>query len=318
MKICASAPSNIALIKYMGKIEGLGNKPTNASISYTLDNLRTYVELEPQLGGQDCWVPLSRSDAYALNLKPAGQEKFLKHLKFLKTKWAVQENFIVRSANNFPSDCGLASSASSFAALTLTAAEMFQKINPQSWGEDLQELSKLSRQGSGSSCRSMFSPWALWRDEGAESLDLPAGLHHAVIILENGIKAVSSSEAHKRVITSPRFQGRIQRAEQKLEELISVIRKEQWKWAYEIIWDEFWDMHELFHTSQPAFGYTTSECKEILSWMQKKWKSENHGPWITLDAGPNIHLLFQKEDLAFANRYVDEFKKYTVIKSWSK
>ena len=316
MKISTSAPSNIALIKYMGKIEGLGNRPTNASISYTLENLRTYVDMELAL--EDSWAPLTRSDAFPLTLKPSGQEKFLKHLKFLKTKWDVKENFLVKSSNNFPSDCGLASSASSFAALTLACAEMFQKINPQSWGEDFKELSKLSRLGSGSSCRSLYSPWAVWKDEGAEPIDLPAGLHHAVIVLEKGVKEVSSSEAHKRVITSPRFQGRVPRAEEKLEELISAIRKEQWKWAFEIIWDEFWDMHELFHTSQPAFGYMTSECKDILKFMEKKWKSENHGPWITLDAGPNIHLLFQNTDLNFAKKYLEDFKKYTVIKSWGR
>lgn len=314
MKICNSAPSNIALIKYMGKIEGLGNRPTNASISYTLENLRTHIEIE--LGVQDKWEPLVRKDAFPLNISEKGQQKFLKHLALLKSKWNIKENCIVRSSNNFPSDCGLASSASSFAALTRTAAELFQKINPQPWGEDPRELSKLSRQGSGSSCRSFFTPWGLWKDEGAEGVDLPAGLHHAVIILEKGIKTVSSSEAHVRVITSPRFQGRVKRAEQKLEELVSVIRKESWKEAYEIIWDEFWDMHELFHTSQPPFGYMTSECKEILAFMEKKWKQEAHGPWVTLDAGPNIHLLFHSEDLKFAKTYLENFKKYQVLTSW--
>jgi diphosphomevalonate decarboxylase len=307
-----SAPSNIALIKYMGKIEGAGNKPTNASLSWTMENLRTEVDLQV-VNGPDQWEPLGE-----MKLKPAGIEKFLAHLRFLKSQWKIDENFQVKSGNNFPSDCGLASSASSFAALTLTAAQTFQKTNPQSWGEDLQTLSRLSRQGSGSSCRSFFSPWALWKEEGAEAIDLSLKLLHAVIILESEPKKVSSSEAHKRVLTSPRFEGRIKRASQKLEELISLIRQENWKIAREIVWDEFEDMHELFHTSQQPFRYITPKAREILDWSKNSWKKEGHGPWVTLDAGPNIHFLFEKSDLKFADRYMKNFAKENFIQSWKK
>ena len=73
-----SAPSNLALIKYMGKIEGVGNKPTNASLSWTMENLRTEVQLE-QVKGADQWSGLN-----GLQLKPNGVEKVLKHFKFLK------------------------------------------------------------------------------------------------------------------------------------------------------------------------------------------------------------------------------------------
>ncbi|NUN07515.1 MAG: hypothetical protein HUU57_17360, partial [Bdellovibrio sp.] len=61
-QVLVSAPSNIALIKYMGKIEGTGNKPTNASLSYTLENLRTFVRLTEIEGGQDKWQALVRPE----------------------------------------------------------------------------------------------------------------------------------------------------------------------------------------------------------------------------------------------------------------
>ena len=305
-----SAPSNLALIKYMGKIEALGNKPTNASLSWTMENLRTEVQLE-MIKGPDQWSGLN-----GLQLKPHGIEKFLKHFKFLKDQWKITENFHIKSGNNFPSDCGLASSASSFAALTIAAAETFQKINPQKFGEDLKELSKLSRQGSGSSCRSFFSPWALWKDEGAESIDLPLRLQHAVLILESEPKKVSSSEAHKRVAMSPKFAGRVKRAEERLEELISIIRKSEWKIGRELVWEEFEDMHELFHTSNPPFSYITPKARLILDWAKNSFKKEGHGPWVTLDAGPNIHFLFEHSDTAFAEKFMQNFNKENFIKSW--
>ena len=58
-RIEASAPSNIALIKYMGKTSESGNWPTNASLSYTLEHLRSFVVLEPEGGEQDQWKPLA-------------------------------------------------------------------------------------------------------------------------------------------------------------------------------------------------------------------------------------------------------------------
>ncbi len=323
--------SNIALIKYMGKVEGTGNKPTNASISYTLDHLKTFVELElktrdpntlkrtekGEVIGVDSWEALDISGHLPVQLSEKGLHKFLKHFQFLKEKWQLtDQSFNLKSGNNFPSDCGLASSASSYAALTLTAAELFQKINPQSWGEDLSELSKMSRQGSGSSCRSFYTPWALWKEEGAEPVHLNQRLHSAVVILENKKKTVSSSEAHQLVLTSPRFEGRVNRAQLKLKDLLSSIQSEQWKQSFEIIWDEFWDMHELFHTSKPQFSYLTKESREMLIWIAGMWKKQNHGPWVTLDAGPNIHLLFNNEDLVWAKKYMTEFKNYQVITSW--
>ncbi len=311
-----SSPSNIALIKYMGKIEGSGNKPTNASLSYTLDHLRTYIQIQPSVK-IDSWSPLQADKIQTLNLSDKGQEKFLNHFRFLKNQWKIDNQFFkIQSGNNFPSDCGLASSASSFSALTLAAAEVFQKINPQSFGEDIKELSKLSRKGSGSSCRSFYAPWALWKEEFAESVPLTQKLHSSVVILESGKKSVSSSEAHVRVLTSPRFQGRVQRAELKLKDLMISIQAQTWKESFSIIWDELWDMHDLFHTAKPGFTYLTDESKEILSALESQWKKQNHGPWITLDAGPNIHLLFNDEDLKWAKTYMKQFNNYTVINSW--
>ena len=72
--VLVSAPSNIALIKYMGKIEGSGNKPTNGSMSYTLENLRTFVRLTPIPGDKDQWQALVREDLQPLSLSEKGQQ----------------------------------------------------------------------------------------------------------------------------------------------------------------------------------------------------------------------------------------------------
>lgn len=308
--VTVSAPSNIALIKYMGKIEGSGNKPTNASLSYTLENLRTFVRLTPIESLQDQWRPFVREDLQPIDLSEKGQQRFLKHFQNLKAKWGVEQCFLIESANNFASDCGLASSASSFAALTLAAAEAFQKIRPQEWGADKQLLSELSRQGSGSSCRSLFGPWALWKEEYAQQMNLPVtDLHHMVVIVEDSKKTVSSSEAHKLVTTSPRFVGRVERAEIRLKDLSQALQFNDWHMARQIVWDEFIDMHKLFETSTPAFSYMTEGSHQVLKDCEIFWKKWQDGPLVTMDAGANVHMLFRFDQKKKFEEYKAHFEK---------
>lgn len=317
--VLASAPSNIALIKYMGKTQTQGNLPTNASLSWTLDHLRTYVRLTAQEGSLgDAWAPLA-VDAVdgvkleEMRLSEKGRERFLAHLKFLKSKWGVAQNFLVESANNFPSDCGLASSASSFAALTLAASQMFQRMKPQSWGEDLRILSGFSRQGSGSSCRSLYTPWALWAQEYAEPIEFPyKKLWHQVIIVEDSKKEVSSSEAHQLVAHSSLFPGRVERVEKRLRDLKAALSSENWKQSFEIVWAEFWDMHALFATCAPPFMYMTSGSQKVLEEILQFWKCQGDGPLVTMDAGANVHFLWREDQKEMAklqeNRWQEHFR----------
>lgn len=310
------APSNIALIKYMGKSDSRQNRPTNASLSYTLTNLCTHVELEVLGQGPDRWAPLP--GYFDIQLSEKGQERFLRHLRVLKEKFAFSGSFRVRSANNFPSDCGLASSASSFAALTLTATSALTDLTGRP-SLAISELADLSRQGSGSSCRSLFAPWAIWDGEGARALELPiANLIHQVILVEDGRKSVSSSEAHLRVASSLNFSGRPQRAEERLQRLLQSLRagpSSEWREAMETCWAEFWDMHALFETSRPAFGYMTAGSFEVLAALRNEiWGEYGDGPIVTMDAGANIHLLYRPESAALANRVATKFAgRYRVI-----
>lgn len=309
-QVLVSAPSNIALIKYMGKIEGTGNKPTNASLSYTLENLKTFVRLTEISEAQDRWAPLVREDLEKIELSEKGQKRFLNHLQLLKNKFGVTKNYLVESANNFPSDCGLASSASSFAALTMAAAKMFQGINPQPWGEDPKVLSELSRQGSGSSCRSFFTPWALWKEEYAQPVNLELkNLHHMVVVVEDAKKEVSSSDAHKQVTTSPRFTGRVERAELRLADLLQALQFNDWHMAQQIVWDEFIDMHRLFETAQPAFSYMTEGSHKVIEDCKKFFSRWQDGPLVTMDAGANVHLLFRYDQKKSFEEYREHFQK---------
>jgi diphosphomevalonate decarboxylase len=210
------------------------------------------------------------------------------------------------SANNFPSDCGLASSASSFAALTKATHELaLERSLDRAAAEavTLSDLSELTRRGSGSSCRSLFAPWSIWRTERAEALRLPwAHLHHQVVLLEKNKKSVSSSEAHARVSSSPLFQGRAARAEKRLQQLLEAMNQQDWFKSCQLVWSDFWDMHALFETSEPHFGYMKAGSLAVLEMVEETWRTDGDGPMATMDAGANVHLLYRPDQISLARK----------------
>jgi diphosphomevalonate decarboxylase len=281
----ASAPSNIALIKYMGK-EG-ENQAVNASLSLTLSDFRTSVELEKTNASEDRWRPLAGSAP----LREESTRRFVAFFQKLKARAGVEGAFEIRSGNNFPSDAGLASSASSFAALTQAALTAFSELKGSPLPSPL-EMARVSRTGSGSSCRSFFAPWCRWEGERVEAVPsaLPP-LVDLVAVMDGGFKKVSSSEAHQKVKPSPLFPGRIERARARLERIEAAFATGDFRAVAEASWEELWDMHSLFHTSVPPFFYFAPGTVSALRWAEDEWEKTGSGPITTIDAGPNVHFL---------------------------
>ena len=277
----ATAPSNIALIKYMGKDKE--GRPCNPSLSYTIDRFFTKVSLK-----------LSSEDSFenSLGLTQNGITRFLSHLRYIKGIFGCYKCFKIKSENNFPHSAGIASSASSFAALTQCSIKAICEIHAIAM-PSLEEISAISRKGSGSSCRSFFTPGALWKGDIVKAIDLP-NFDYDLILMDASRKKISSSEAHCRVQTSPLFLGRPQRAEARLEQLISAFQSNNWRESYKLCWEEFMDMHSLFETSRPGFSYLTDNTRKLLNIIENFWDEYNDGPLVTIDAGPNVHLLWRK------------------------
>ena len=307
MEWFAQATSNIALIKYMGKKDVEGNIPINPSLSYTLNNLLSSVMLEQHAGKKDFWEPLDTPGAFNFNLSAEAQERYLRHLTRLKSLVNYSGAFIVRSSNNFPHSSGLASSASSFAALTKCALMALSELT-QTPLPPIETQAQLSRAGSGSSCRSFFSPWALWDDVTVTAPDLPyKHLLHQVIVISHAEKKVSSSEAHQRICTSNAYPSRSLRAKQNLNALLNAFDANDWHAAYLVCWKEFQDLHSLFSSCSSPFSYITEQTTAALVSLQELWQREGDGPLVTMDAGPNIHILYRPDQADMASKFKQSY-----------
>jgi diphosphomevalonate decarboxylase len=335
------APSNIALVKYMGKKDSTFNIPSNSSLSMTLCDLSTFVELRVLSGSTPelRWIselpaelPQSTSPWQVPQLSESAQKRIQKHysrvlaqlskpLAPLDLQVNAFRNLEIRTANNFPASSGIASSASSFAAITLALSAasssdplLFMERYPHSL--QLQEsLASISRQGSGSSCRSFGGPWVVWEEETSfpvSTRQMPE-MAHFVLLIRKEPKAVGSSEAHLRVQSSPLWSGRPERAEQRVGQVRDAIERGDIQRIALETWREAWEMHSLFHTSAEPFTYWEPGTVQGLHFFSQ-FMNDSEPPIVTLDAGPNIHVIvpLQKRSL-WREKLKKEFPECTVL-----
>src|SRR5690606_38217669 len=135
--------------------------------------------------------------------------QFLDLIRQLAGKHVFAE---VRSTNHVPTAAGFASSASGFAALAAAGSKAIGlTLNDE-------ELSRLTRRGSGSACRSIYGGFAEWqkgeKTDGSDSYAVPIAprehwdIRVAAVVLSSKMKKVSSRRGMRRTVeTSPFFNG---------------------------------------------------------------------------------------------------------------
>ncbi len=312
MDFKASMPANIALIKYIGKQDG--NKPLHPTLSLTLPEFVTNVHLTyvPSLA-KDIW----KMHPKAPKLAYKSIERYLQHLKRIKDSLDFSGSFAVYAYNNFPMGTGLASSASSFSALTqcgLQAIYQIEKIHP-SQQMSSNKAALLSREGSGSSARSFFDPWSVASvDHVAEKkFGTMDNVEHVVLLLSTEQKHIASSQAHQLVRTSPVFSERQNNIITRYEAITEALEKAEWKNIYHHAWEDFIEMHRMFHTAKPRFSYCNKKVTKMLEQLKSWWEWHDDGPIVTMDAGPNIHLLFRQDQMLMKKHLLKQLGNVRVL-----
>ena len=155
-----TAPSNIAIVKYWGKLEN--QIPQNPSISLTLNEsiTTTSLSLKPKSNtNSNLKFEFEGETNKAFEDKTrAFFKKIDKYFPFI-----LNHDIEIKSKNNFPHSSGIASSASSMAALSACLVD-FEKMNNSEMSDDFfyKKASFISRIGSGSACRSIYGGFNIW------------------------------------------------------------------------------------------------------------------------------------------------------------
>ncbi len=300
------SPSNIALVKYWGK-KGI-QLPMNPSVSMTLTSCYTETAIE--------YTEKKITDNPGFTFLFEGKKNlrfeekigaFLKTaLKELPVLEQLQLN--ISSSNSFPHSAGIASSASSMSSLALCLCQINREVSGIEEDEELflKKASHLARLGSGSACRSIYGGWVLWGEireieYSSDDYAVPVSylsdkifrtFYDAILIVDSGVKQVPSSMGHRLMESNPYKEEKIKTSIQNAHELIHALKNGNEKHLRDITEYEAANLHAMFLTSNPYYVLIMPETLHIINKL-KRLREDTGIPFtFTLDAGPNIHLLY--------------------------
>lgn len=310
------SPSNIAIVKYWGKH---GRQlPNNPSVSFTLSEANTQTRLS--------WKPRKSNQASLKFLfegkeQPAFAEKIDKFLFEQASLLPFLERFDleIASSNSFPHSSGIASSASSMSALALCLLDMEQQLRPEPMTEDAfrKKASWLAREASGSAARSIYPHAALWGHSAAaeeshqeyavavrELNDIFKTYRDSILIVHAGTKAVSSRAGHALMEGNPYADARYAQARENTNTLLKVLQNGDLETFIRITETEALQLHALMMTSNPSFILMKPATLSIIEKV-RAFRAESKLPLcFTLDAGPNIHLLYPASVHEQVNQFI--------------
>ncbi|GAY73010.1 diphosphomevalonate decarboxylase [Lentilactobacillus kosonis] len=299
----AIAHTNIALIKYWGKVNEQITIPYTGSISLTLDQFytKTKVTFDPQLTADQLLV----NGKIQTNLTKVS--RVLNRVRQL----AGSEKFAIIDSKNFvPTSAGFASSASAFAALagaSATAAGLSLTH---------QELSKLARLGSGSASRSIFGNFVEWLpgDNDDNSYAVPmtdvtlTDIAVIAVNINSQSKTISSSQGMQlSANTSPYYSEWQNVVARDLVNLKHALMTNDFALFGQISEANAMRMHALTLSSLPPFTYFEPGTLEVIETIQAL-RADGIECYYTIDAGPNVKVLTQTANLSLIKDHlVDQF-----------
>lgn len=324
-QIIKRSPSNIAIVKYWGKHET--QLPNNPSISFTLSNCFTETK-----------ITYSENESMSLEFyfegkeNPAFKAKIEKYLNENRRYFSFLNNLDLKieSYNSFPHSSGIASSASSMSALIMCLLEIKYKDAKI----DLREASYLSRLASGSAARSVYPTMTLWGKtpslpESSDEYAIPIGeminpvfktYHDSILIVSSKEKSVSSRAGHSLMDNHPMAESRYATARKNTEDLLTILKQGDLEGFIRITESEANQLHDLMSTSTPSYTLKEPNTIRIIDEILNFRKDTGLPVCYTLDAGPNVHLLYpdscSKEvhtfieetlkNYCFDNKYIDD------------
>ena len=295
MESTAIAHANIALVKYWGKIDSEANIPAVGSLSLTLSNLWTRTTVNFRR-------PLSE-DRLFINDRPATSAEKHRVVRFMdevRRRTGFDCYCEIHSLTSFPIAAGMASSASSYAALAMAAMHAAGHPLPPA------ETSALARLGSGSAARSVYGGFAELPVGGPG--EAPAAIQIAdehfwplavlVAVTDDAPKPMSSRTAMEMTQRhSPFYSAWVDTAGRDLESMRAAVLRRDLETVGALAEHSALKMHGLMMSARPGLLYwnpgTVAVIQEVLN-----LRKNGHAVYFTIDAGPQVKVLCRRRDQA--------------------
>ncbi|KAG8804990.1 diphosphomevalonate decarboxylase [Serendipita sp. 401] len=314
----ATAPVNIACIKYWGKRDTKLILPTNSSLSVTLDQddlkSQTTSRADESFERDRLWLNGKEDE-----IKPGGRlETCISEMKRLRAEYEEANpnepkisgfKVHISSRNNFPTAAGLASSASGFAALVSSLAALYKLPSTPS------QLSLISRQGSGSACRSLFGGFVAWemgtRSDGTDSYAIQVAprdhwpeMHAIICVVSDAKKGTSSTAGMQTTVdTSSLLVHRIREVvPERMKEITKAIKERDFETFGTITMRDSNQFHAVALDTFPPIFYMNDTSRAIVQVITEYNRAcVASGGKIkaayTFDAGPNAVIYTLEENV---------------------
>ena len=290
---------NIALVKYWGKRVEADNTPLNDSLSITLPH--------PHLRTQTT-VSKSTKDELILNGHPSPlNSRMLRVLEYVRKYTNDNTPLKIESRNFMPTGCGLASSASGYAALA-KALSAYYNIS------DSEFICNVARLGSGSATRSVYPGLVQWHCEGNQvshvNLSWP-GLVCLVCIVDGTPKSTSSTKGMRRSCdTSLLLRSRILslRPQESIDKLSLAFAAHNFASFAECVMQESNQLHAICLDTFPPLHYLTDTSFRIMDAIHQLNQFGVTAAY-TFDAGPNAFVFCLQPDVEQVRLEIEQFTR---------
>ena len=295
------APINIALIKYWGKRNEELKLPMSSSLSYSSLHLGTITKVLPNCKNADEIF----LNGVLIEQNTDFYNRTIAFVNLFRNALNVDIKLTIITDNNVPTASGLASSASGFASLTLAINDLFN-LNL-----DEKTLSILARLGSGSACRSIVSAidktanFVLWNkgisedgfDSYAEKIALPNviedNLSMFIVKITDNKKDISSTDAMRMTIEmSKKYSTWLKQTE---NDILNIFNVKSFQEFGLIVENNSLLMHKSIRDA--GIDYFLPKTYECVDFIKKLREQENLSVFCTIDAGANVKIICEKQEL---------------------
>ena len=197
-----------------------------------------------------------------------------------------------------------------------------EKINSNEKDDSyyLKKKSFIARLGSGSASRSIEGPITLWGESKSfpGSSDLYAinisqdvnqifqDYQNSILIIDPGVKKISSSIGHKLMNENPFSKIRFSEAKNNIAKLKDVIKSGHLDEFINITESEALMIHSLMLSSSPYFILMKPNTLEVIQRILEYRRETKKPVCFTLDAGSNVHILYPDKIKHDIQKFIDD------------
>jgi len=203
-------------------------------------------------------------------------------------------------------------------AFALTLADYLKHLNNDE-DESLfyKRASYLSRLASGSACRSVYGGFSLWGESevlgSTDKYAVPmeahsslSSLHDTILVIDSSEKKVSSRMGHGRMKEHCFSESRFTQARANFSKCVLALQTGDMDLLGPIIESEALSLHAMMLTSPEPYILMKGNTLTLIEAIWAFRRETKLPLYFTLDAGPNLHLIYPDSYKAKIQAFVNE------------